>query len=92
MSKKQALAVLAAAQDVPSWLPESKRSVQVSGLKRALAGLAAWLFDTPARHTALTELSAMSDRMLADIGLSRGDIHAVMKRDFAGRRQAAARS
>jgi hypothetical protein len=85
MSKKQALTVLAAAQDVPSWLPKPKRGVQVSGLRPALA----WLFAIPTRHAAVIELSAMSDRMLADVGLSRADVQTVVRRDFAARGRAA---
>jgi uncharacterized protein YjiS (DUF1127 family) len=78
------------AQDVPSRaLPESERGVQARGLKRALTNLAGWLIEMPARRAAVTELSAMSDRELADIGLHRADIRAVVARDFAARHQAA---
>jgi len=70
-------------------LPESERDGLFAGLGSQIGALAGWLVDLPARRAAVAEMMAMSDRELADIGLSRCDIQAVVTRDFAARRRAA---
>ena len=47
-----------------------------------VARLMAWLSDMPRRRQVLNELRSLSDHELADIGLSRGDLHRVFEPDF----------
>jgi uncharacterized protein YjiS (DUF1127 family) len=47
------------------------------------ARIAGWLREMPRRHAVLEELNALSDRELADIGLTRADIGHVFDADFA---------
>ncbi len=56
---------------------------------RLLRGLADWVAAIRERQAVLDQLSAMSDRDLADIGLSRGQIHAVFDPEFLQERDAA---
>jgi uncharacterized protein YjiS (DUF1127 family) len=49
---------------------EARNAVAISGLQRMLAGFAGWM----QRRRAEAELRALTDRELADIGLTRGDI------------------
>lgn len=49
------------------------------------ARIAGWLREMPRRHAVLEELNALSDRELADIGLTRADIGHVFDTDFADR-------
>ena len=70
-------------------LPESERGGKFDGLSSKLGSVLNWVIDLPARRAAISEMMAMSDRELADIGLSRADIYAVVRRDFAARRNAA---
>jgi len=53
---------------------EARNAVVVSGLQRILSGFAGWM----QRRRAETELRAMTDRELADIGLTRGTIRAAL--------------
>ena len=46
------------------------------------ARFTAWLSDMPRRRQVLNELRSLSDHELADIGLSRGDLHRVFEPDF----------
>ena len=43
-------------------------------IRQALGPVGAWLQQRSHYHTTLSELSALSDRDLADIGISRSDI------------------
>ena len=52
-------------------------------LLRLLRGLAAWVAAWRERRAVLDQLSAMSDRDLADIGLDRAQIHRVFDPAFA---------
>lgn len=47
-----------------------------------IARLTAWLSDMPRRRQVLNELRSLTDHELADIGLSRGDLHRVFEPDF----------
>ena len=49
---------------------EARNAAAISGLQRLLAGFAGWM----QRRRAEAELHALSDRELADIGLTRGEI------------------
>ncbi|MCR0984399.1 DUF1127 domain-containing protein [Roseomonas populi] len=53
---------------------EARNAVIASGLQRILAGFAGWM----QRRRAEAELHALTDRELADIGLTRGDIPFVL--------------
>ncbi len=55
-------------------LPRSGRR----GPSGLLARIVTWFAELPARNAAIAELSAMSDRELADIGISRADIQGVV--------------
>ena len=54
---------------------EARNAAAMSGLQRLLAGFAGWM----QRRRAEAELRALTDRELADIGLSRGDIPYVLR-------------
>lgn len=54
---------------------EARNAAAMSGLQRLLAGFAGWM----QRRRAEAELRALTDRELADIGLSRGDILYVLR-------------
>ncbi len=51
----------------------------LTGVGRLLATLAAWSQERRDYREALTELRALSDRNLADIGIFRADIQAVAR-------------
>lgn len=53
-----------------------------TGFARAIA----WLLDLPRRRAVLSELSALSDHELSDIGLSRTELSRVFDPEFAARR------
>ncbi|HEY8611286.1 MAG TPA: DUF1127 domain-containing protein [Roseomonas sp.] len=57
---------------------EARNAVVASGLKRLVAGFAEWV----QRRRAEAELHALTDRELADIGLTRGDIPFVLRGKF----------
>jgi uncharacterized protein YjiS (DUF1127 family) len=58
---------------------------------RFLAGLAADIREYGRRQRVVSELSRLSDRELADIGLTRADIGQVFTSEFATRRRAEGR-
>jgi uncharacterized protein YjiS (DUF1127 family) len=60
-----------------------------AGLGRRIAALAQSLLDLPRRRAVISELSALSDHELRDIGLSRCDLAQVFNREFAAARSAA---
>ncbi len=51
----------------------------LSGIRRLAANLAAWSQERRDYRQAIDELSALSDRDLADIGILRADIQAVAR-------------
>ena len=61
--------------------------VRPSGLRSLIAGWAAALMAIPRRRAVLDELSLLSDRELADVGLSRADLTRVFDPAFAASRQ-----
>jgi uncharacterized protein YjiS (DUF1127 family) len=60
----------------------SERNETSRGFADWLAGLVAGFRAWRERETALTELSLMDDRELADIGINRSDVHRVFSADF----------
>ena len=54
-----------------------------AGLLQKIASFARWIIETPKRARQSAELSAMSDRELSEIGLSRESIARVHDQDFA---------
>ena len=58
-------------------LPESEAAL--NGVRRFFANLAGWTTENRAYYNTVAELSALSERELADIGISRSDIHAVAR-------------
>ena len=54
----------------------------VTSIGRALAAIGAALVTWPERRATYERLSRLSDRQLADIGLTRGDIARVFEPDF----------
>ena len=65
------------------------------GVGRKIADALAWIAAWPRRHAELQELSALSERELADIGLARSDIKRVFDPAFGrdyGARKASYRS
>jgi uncharacterized protein YjiS (DUF1127 family) len=54
---------------------EARNAVVISGLQRMVSGFAGWM----QRRRAEAELRALTDRELADIGLTRGDIAFVLR-------------
>jgi uncharacterized protein YjiS (DUF1127 family) len=59
---------------------------QQSSVVRRAADAIAWALSYPRRQTAMAELSALTDRELADIGLTRAEVRQVFRRDFASDR------
>jgi uncharacterized protein YjiS (DUF1127 family) len=55
---------------------DSKRGNWMSAMVRLLGAVRLWR--TPRRRAGLHDLMHMSDRMLADIGVRRADVHAAM--------------
>jgi len=53
------------------------------GLLHKVACFARWIIETPKRAQQSAELAAMSDRELADIGMTRENIARVHDQDFA---------
>ncbi len=79
---------------VPSALSTSGSAAYATPSRRRgivawLASLGEWFAEMPRRRAVLSELSALSDHELADIGLARGDLPRVFDPEFAQRRQAA---
>ena len=70
---------------VPSALSTAGSTVHATSRKRAglVARLAGWIGEMPRRRAVLSELSALSDHELADIGLARGDLARVFDPEFA---------
>ncbi|WP_338661836.1 DUF1127 domain-containing protein [Pararoseomonas sp. SCSIO 73927] len=60
---------------------EARNAVLASGLQRLLAGFAGWM----QRRRAEAELRALTDRELADIGLTRAEIPFVLAGDMPAR-------
>lgn len=58
-------------------LPESEAAL--NGVRRFFANLVDWTAQNRAYHNTVAELSALSERELADIGISRSDIYAVAR-------------
>jgi uncharacterized protein YjiS (DUF1127 family) len=67
-------------------LPRAGTPTVAGGLERALRRLLARLAEWPARRRAVYELERLDARQLADIGLAREDIAAVVDGHFRRRR------
>ncbi|MBP0445561.1 DUF1127 domain-containing protein [Roseomonas sp. SSH11] len=67
---------------------EARNAVITSGLQRLVSGFAAWI----QRRRAEAELTALTDRELADIGLTRGDIPFVLQGGIERRESSAPRA
>jgi uncharacterized protein YjiS (DUF1127 family) len=52
-------------------------TVAISRLSRTFVRIGSWLRDSSRRNAVMNELDRLSDRELADIGLSRGEIRSV---------------
>ena len=65
-------------------IPETNSAL--NGLRRFLANFNAWTEERRAYRQAVTELSALSDRNLSDIGVSRVDIHAIARETAKAKR------
>ncbi len=63
----------------------------VAGVFRALRSIATFIITYPERRAVFEHLNALSDRELADIGLTRGDLARVFDADFAKTRELAAK-
>lgn len=66
----------------------SQPETQGPGLLARLAGGLRWLVSVPARRAVISELSALSDHELSDIGLSRGELGRVFDPRFSTSRSA----
>jgi uncharacterized protein YjiS (DUF1127 family) len=67
---------------------QERREAPHRGLLASLSAAVAWVVELPRRHAVLNELSALSDRELADIGLSRDQLGRVFEPEFAAARSA----
>jgi uncharacterized protein YjiS (DUF1127 family) len=56
------------------------------GLAARVAAAVQWFAEFPRRQAVISQLSAMSDRELADIGLTRSDVPLVFTRGFLAER------
>lgn len=63
----------------------------VTGFFRALRSIANFIITYPERRAVFEHLNALSDRELADIGLTRGDLARVFDSNFAKAREVAAK-
>ncbi len=54
-----------------------------AGLARRVGRALAWIAELPHRHSVLSQLEGMTDRELADIGLSRANLSQVFRTDAA---------
>jgi len=63
----------------------------VTGFFRALRSIARFIITYPERRAVFEQLNALSDRELADIGLTRADLARVFDADFAKTRELAAK-
>jgi uncharacterized protein YjiS (DUF1127 family) len=63
----------------------------VVGFLRAVRSIASFIITYPERRATFEHLNALSDRELADIGLTRGDLARVFDTDFAKAREVAAK-
>ncbi len=59
---------------------DARRAAPPSALLRAAQNALTWLKEWPSRRAAMTELSGLTDRELADIGLTRQQIPQVFSR------------
>jgi uncharacterized protein YjiS (DUF1127 family) len=64
----------------------------VAKVFRALRSAAIFIATFPQRRAVFAQLNALSDRELADIGLTRGDLVHVFDEDFVRAREAAAKA
>ena len=58
-------------------LPESEAAL--NGVRSFFANLMGWTAENRAYYNTVAELSALSDRDLADIGISRSDIYTIAR-------------
>jgi uncharacterized protein YjiS (DUF1127 family) len=72
-------------QDDPADMPVA---AEMPSLLSRIAGGLRWLVQLPQRRAVMSELSALSDHELADIGLTRAELPQVFSPDFAARRSA----
>ncbi len=66
-------------EDVPAYSAQEVRQASGGWIARGLRAIKAWY----ARQAVLREMEMMTDRELADIGLSRGDLPRVFDPAFA---------
>ncbi len=69
--------------DEPRFLDTPVRT----GLVARLAAAVRWVASLPQRHATMMELSDMSDRELADIGLQRAELDKVFDESFVAARR-----
>lgn len=77
--------LLSGHQDNPS---RRKAPSWAGALGRMVSGWIAHLAEYFHRHQVMAELYRLSDRELADIGLTRSEIHLIYSEEFAARRRA----
>jgi uncharacterized protein YjiS (DUF1127 family) len=75
-----------------SGLSSEPRAHRPAGVGAKLVAAVRWFAELPRRQAVLEELSALSDRELADIGLARSDLPRVFDPAFAGARCKASRA
>jgi uncharacterized protein YjiS (DUF1127 family) len=73
-------------------LTSEPRAHRPAGVGAKLLAAVRWFAELPRRQAVLEELSALSDRELADIGLNRGDLPRVFDPAFAKARYKAGRA
>jgi uncharacterized protein YjiS (DUF1127 family) len=59
------------------------RPVRVARPRLTMRGLIAWLADLDARHRARLRLASLDDHLLRDIGVTRADVEAEVRRPLA---------
>lgn len=71
-------------KDEPEYLvvPEASGN----GLFKRIGAVLRWIAEMPARRSVMDELSTLTDRELADVGLSRSELTRVFDPEFSARR------
>jgi uncharacterized protein YjiS (DUF1127 family) len=69
-------------------LSRSAAPTPEAGLASVLPAVLRWIAELPRRHAVMDDLSRLSDRELADIGLTRHEVRRVFDRAFVATRNA----